>query len=229
MAFCTKCGAQMQENVKFCTSCGAAADAAPATQNTVSAPAAAAAAPAVATATPTASPAKKGMSTGLKIVLIVVAIVVGLAIVAAVGISYFVTKTVKVDGDTVTINTPGGSLTANTDSKDALKELGVEGYPGATASENAGVFSAGGSTWGGAEFTTSDSVEQVLNFYKSKYPNAMVQTYGGETANLMVTVNKESLINITIQREEGVTKINLAKISGKPAEEASDVEASSGE
>jgi hypothetical protein len=166
MAFCNSCGAQFAEGTKFCGKCGAAITGVP------SAPQAIAPGP----------PPSSGSSSGLKMVLIIVGVIVliGVLGVATIGvIGYRIAKSSKVSqkGDNVKVETPFGSMETSTDPQKTAEELGIDIYPGAevqkagTATVSFGSFH---SVTG--KFESNDSVEKVCDFYRTKLPNATVQS-----------------------------------------------------
>jgi hypothetical protein len=90
----------------------------------------------------------------------------------------------------------------------------VPPYPGATATEGGGQFSFGGR--GGIssqQYETSDSVDQVLAFYKDKLgPKADIQESEGKA--ILTLASRNGLSTVTITRAAGAekTKITIARI-----------------
>src|SRR5271168_2994089 len=124
MAFCNSCGAALNSGANSCTKCGAAI---------------AGGAPTAAAPVPVAPAPARGNS-ALKVVLIVIAVIVGigvLGITTIVFVGYHIAKGSHVtqDGDKVKVDTPFGTFSAN-DPDDAVRELGVEVYPGAQVQKN---------------------------------------------------------------------------------------------
>src|SRR5262245_23414409 len=118
MAFCNSCGATVDSGAKFCPKCGKGL---PETSAGMAPP-----------------PAPAKSSSGLKIVLIVGGVVVllfvvGVAISAFVGWRVFHSTRVRQDNGNVKVETPFGTVESNTDSGTAVRDLGVDVYPGATA------------------------------------------------------------------------------------------------
>jgi hypothetical protein len=167
MAFCNSCGATLNAGTKFCNKCGAAVAAAPVAPGVTSAP------------LPPAS--QGGGSSALKIILIIIAIIVGLGILSVGAFSFFVYRVAKSahvsqNGENVKIETPFGNISAN-DPDQAIKELGVDVYPGAQVQKqgtaSATLFGVHTVT---ANFESSDSVDKVCDFYKTKFPNANIKS-----------------------------------------------------
>jgi hypothetical protein len=202
MAFCNSCGATLAPGTKFCSKCGATVAGGPST---------AAAAPT--TATPAAPP--KGGSSALKIILIVVVVIVGIGIlgIATVGfIGYRIAKSAHVRGGNVKVETPFGAVESSTDPDKAAKDLGIDIYPGAQVQKNG----ASSATFGGvhtvaAKFETSDSLDKVCDFYKSRFPNAMVANAQSDQCNF-VSSDKNNMITINIQASGGTTDIKIANV-----------------
>lgn len=177
MAFCNSCGAALSPGTQFCNKCGAAvAGAAP-----VSAP-------------PVVAPAPTGGSSGLKIVLIVIAVIVGIgvlciALIGFVGYHFARNTHVKQEGDKVKVETPFGTFSAN-DPEQAVRDLGVDVYPGAEVQRNgAASITVAGIRTVAARFESSDPVDKVCSFYKSKFPNATV-TSSEQNRCTIVSSNK---------------------------------------
>jgi len=156
--FCSKCGAQLSSDAQACSACGAPA-------------APAAVTPAVAPAQPVAAPGQSG-NNALKIVLIIVAVFVGLGILGAGAVGFFawrVARTVHVSEGQVTVHTPGGTLTANTTENYSASDLGTDVYPGAQSGKGSMRMTLPTGSMVTAVYVTSDSIDQVLSFYKSKF------------------------------------------------------------
>ena len=201
MAFCNSCGATIDSGTKFCNKCGAAATGAP-------------------SATASAPPAPTGGSSAVKIILIVVAVIVGFGIlgIATIGfIGYRVAKSAHVtqEGDHVKVETPFGNVETSKDPEQAASEIGIDIYPGAQAQKN-GSASA---TFGGvhtvsASFESSDSVDKVCAFYKSKFPNSTVTT-ADQNRCTIVSNNKQNMININMEASGNATKFQVTSVTKK--------------
>jgi hypothetical protein len=85
-------------------------------------------------------------------------------------------------------------------------------YPGAAAPEGGGQMSLGG--FGVRQYTTSDSVDQVVAFYKEKLGSAATVTQNGQQA-LVQLIGANGYANIAISPGDnsGVTKITIQSIS----------------
>ncbi len=215
MAFCTGCGARLDDNAKFCTGCGASVTAGPAAGGQPRA--AAAPAPAQVVSAP---PPAKGGSGALKIVLIVLGIFVVLGIVAMglVGYgAYRVKKAITNEaGGSTSVTLPGVSIRGgeNASAESVVSDLGVEMYPGAVAKGNsAGSVTIGGLKMGGAEFVTDDPVAQVVEFYRGKYPKSTISA-ADESHQSIVIANEKGFITIEVEGQEGKTHIRLSRMGG---------------
>ena len=201
MAFCNSCGADLQPGAKFCAKCGVTL---PATG-----PAAIASPP----------PPAQGGGT-LKIILIVVGVLVGLGILGTATAGFFAlriargTHVMTRDGK-VRVESPMGTVVTSNDSEDAIKQLGVDVYPGAHAiTGSSASVNAGAMHTITAEFETDDPPERVADFYKSKLPHANVNVSDGKNFSIVSTDNGKFL-TVTIDSEDGKTKIHVANVSGK--------------
>lgn len=208
MAFCNSCGATLTPGTKFCNKCGAPTGA------TTSASPAAPPAPA-----PAAAP--KGGSSALKIVLIVVAVIVAIGIlgVATVGIiGYRIAKSSHVtqQGDKVKLETPLGTINAN-DPEQAVKDLGIEVYPGAevqkAGSADVTIFGVHTVT---ANFVSSDSVDKICDFYKSKFPAANVKSSDQGHCSI-VSEDPKNVVTINVQASGDATRFQIASVTKKGA------------
>jgi hypothetical protein len=201
-SFCGKCGTEISSDRQFCTACGAPS---------------AAGATVVSPAQPIAPPAKSGGS-ALKIILIVVAIFVGLGILAVGTVGYGIWRVahklgVSTNGDQVSLKTSEGTLNFNAEQTFSSSELGADIYPGAQSIKGGMKMSLPTGSMVTGVFTTTDSKDQVVAFYKSKFggdtsvmdmPDAAILTLKkGEQESVMVTVTSKASEN------DGKTKIAI--------------------
>jgi len=206
MAFCTSCGANMADTATFCTSCGAKATS-----------------PAAQTGGAVAQPAYQGSSTpksggGLKIILIVLGLLFGIiilitAVIGLVGWRIAHHSRVITTKDGARIETPFGKIESTENSEEAIKNLGVEVYPGAKATKGASVVQFGNMKTASAVFETNDSPDQVAEFYRGKFPNAMANV-SDESGNSIVSSDRDHMVTIHIQGHNGVTRIEISNVSG---------------
>lgn len=236
MGFCTNCGNKIEDAAQFCTSCGTRTSATPSGGSSQPAAAAVSPAPSVQAAGPAQASAVQpvhpvsGKSGGgaIKIVLIVVGIIVFLGILAA-GVAGYVAykakKAIQVSGDGTTVTTPWGSVSSNnTDGAKIAQDLGVAVYPGAKALEGASVASFGNVSFGGAEFETSDPIDKVEAFYKSRFPKSTMSA-STETDRTMMVVTDKGWVTVVLEPIDGGTRIKIAKTTAT-GEEAPSPEAS---
>ena len=207
MAFCNSCGAALNAGTKFCNKCGVAVAAGPTVPGATS------------TALPPPRPST-GCGRTLKIILIVVALVVGIGIlgIVAVGvIGYRVAKSAHVtqEGDHVKVDTPFGSVETSKDPDQAAKELGIDLYPGAQVQKNGSAsMTFGNMHTVTASFESSDSVDKVCAFYKSRFPNSTVTTSDQNRCSI-VSNDQKNMITISIQGSGDTTKFQIANVSKK--------------
>lgn len=180
MAFCNKCGTEINPGTRFCSKCGAPilASGFPSASTTASSSTSAQPAP------PPVPPAPPNASgNALKIVLIIIGVilvigVLGIGTLTFVGLRIAKHTHVKQEGEHVKVETPFGTVESTKDPEQAAKDLGIEIYPGAEVRNNGAAASAtlGNLHTVNAEFESSDSADKVCSFYKSKFPNATVNT-----------------------------------------------------
>ena len=204
MAFCNACGTNIGPADKFCPKCGAPAQA--------SAGTVAVGSPAGAGVAPSAKP-----SSGAKVILIVVLVIVGFVVLAIAGmgiVGWQIAKHSRVqkNGEQVKVETPFGTVESSTDAEAAVKNLGIEVYPGAdTRKGSASTASFGGMHTVSAQFETDDSPDKVAEFYKSRLTNPQVSSQG-EHYSIASTDNK-TVTTINIYPEGGKTVIAVANVT----------------
>ncbi len=207
MAFCNSCGATLTPGTKFCTKCGS-----PITGATAAAP--------TPTATPAAPLAPKPSGGGaLKVILIVAAVIISIGIlgIATVGIiGYKIAKSAHVQqkGDSVKVETPIGTFSAN-DPDQAIKDLGVEIYPGAQVQkEGTASVSFGSLRTVTANFESNDPLDKVCDFYRSKFPSASVNT-SDQNHCTVVSGDKANTVTINADSTGSGTKFQIASVNKK--------------
>jgi hypothetical protein len=203
-SFCAKCGTALSPDNQFCPSCGT-----PSAAGTVAA----------GPAQPIAPPAKSGGS-ALKIILIVVAIFVGLGILAAGTVGYGIWRVahklgVSTNGDQVSVSAPDGkgTLSFNAEQTYSAADLGTDLYPGAQSVKGGMKMTLPTGSMVSGIFVTTDSKDQVVAFYKSRFGSdasimdmsdaAILTLKKGEKESVMVTVSSKASEN------DGKTKIAI--------------------
>jgi zinc-ribbon domain len=213
--FCSKCGAELSPDTRFCQSCGAPTGYAPA----AAAPAAAVpagVAPAGQVAVGQAPAASAPSSGVLKIVLIIVGCIVGLGMLSAVAVMFGlwrISKSVHVDrSGGMTITTPGGTFSSGRTSAAHLseREVGAPIYPGAVAEEGGFKLGADSGSMATYVFKTSDSVAQVLAFYRDKFgpKTSVIETPQGGIVT--AAKNDNEGVMVTVGRDENEDKTSIA-------------------
>ena len=219
-SFCTKCGAALSPDTQFCTACGAPVSTAaampmmPATGVPVGYPQAG-----------TAQPNSGGSA--IKIILIVVGVVFGLGILGSAIFAFTVWRVahaIHVEGPNgqVTVNTPGGRITADQSKSYSASELGTDIYPGAQGAHGGMKMDLPTGSMVTGIFITSDSKDQVIDFYKSRFGSG-ASVYDTATGALL-TLNKgnEESVMVTISanssQDGGKTRISIVHTKGnKPS------------
>jgi len=203
MAFCNSCGATLSPGTTFCNKCGAVVSGG---------------VPTPPVTPPAAAPT--GGSSALKIILIVVAVIVGIGILGVVSVSYFVYHGVKSahvrqEGNHVKVETPFGNVETSQDPQQAAKDLGIDLYPGASVQKNG----ASSATFGSihtvtANFESSDPVDKVCAFYKSRFPNAMATT-SDQNRCTIVSNDQKNMVTINIEPNGDASKFQITNVSKK--------------
>jgi hypothetical protein len=213
MAFCNSCGAALTPGTRFCSKCGAAILAS-------SLPPAVSPAAAISPAQPVVPASQVPPAQGggaLKVVLIIVGVlallgVLGLASIGFVGWRIAHRAHIHQDGDNVKVDTPFGSVEATKDPTEAAKHLGVDIYPGAEIMQNgAAIANFGGVHTSSLTSESSDSVDKVSSFYKSKFPRAMVSSSNPNHCTIISNDNK-TMITINIEGKGDRTKIQITRV-----------------
>ena len=175
---CAKCGAALASTSGLCTSCGAPVAAAPTQPIPPSVERAA--------VYGKSQPAKRSGG-ALKVILIIVAIVFGIGILTAGALGFRawrVSKSIAANNKSndALFSIPGlGSISTGSDATADPSQLGAPVYPGAV--QEKGAVSVGTSVAGVVEahFTTGDPMSQVVDFYTSNIPGAILAETGGAT------------------------------------------------
>jgi len=211
MAFCNSCGATLTSGTKFCNKCGApiaGATAAPASTTPAATPNQAAPAP-----------PKPSGGGALKVILIVVAVIIsigilGIATVDIIGYKIAKSAHVKQNGDSVKVETPIGTFSAN-DPDQAVKDLGVEVYPGAQVQkEGTASVSFGSLHTVSANFATNDPLDKVCDFYRSQFPSASVNT-SDQNHCTVVSGDKTNTVTVNAESTGNGTKFQIATVNKK--------------
>ncbi|PYX84630.1 MAG: hypothetical protein DMG68_20205 [Acidobacteria bacterium] len=198
MAFCNACGETLDPTARFCRKCGAANPAAPAVIP--------AAQPGSAIAP---GPPPKNTSTA-KIIFIVAAIVVGLGILGIasavfLGLRIASLTHVRNEGNKQTVETPFGTFETNKNAEEALKNLGIDVYPGARALNSNAATTIGGIKTVSAQFETSDPADKA---------NANV-TESGQNQYNIVSTERKSVLTINIKGGGVTTHFQIASVTGR--------------
>jgi hypothetical protein len=206
MAFCNSCGASLSSGAKFCNKCGAGVTGG------------------VSASVPPTAPA--GGSSGLKIVLIVIGVLAIVGILAAatltfVGLRIAKRSHVTREGDQVKVETPFGTVESSQDPEKAASNLGVDIYPGAQVQkEGASSATFGGMHTAAASFESTDSLDQVCHYYKTKYPGALVRSADAHRCTIVAN-DQRNMITIKVEARGDVTRFQITNLSKKIMSESS--------
>jgi len=204
-SFCAKCGSAIPANEQFCTSCGAAAathGAAPAQPSD---------------AQLGAAPASSG-SSAVKIVLIIVAVIVVLfmLVVGVIGFGIWrVSRAIHVSGPNgqMTMQTPEGKVNFNMAQVYTAADLGTDPYPGAQSTPGGIKMDLPTGSMVTGVYLTSDTKQQVVDFYKGKFGSTAAVFDTGNGAMLTQTISKQESVMVTVtvnqSRDNGKTRITI--------------------
>ncbi len=218
MAFCNSCGNTLMPGAQFCNKCGATVPG--------SSPATAAPTGFTPVATPTTSPVPAapaptgGGSSALKIILIIVAVIICIGILGIVSLGVFIhhiakNSRVHQEGDRVKIETPFGNVDTTGDPAQIAKGMGIDIYPGAEVQKDgSAVTTFGNMQTATAIFTSSDSVDKVCAFYKSRVPSAMVSS-SDQNRCTYVSNEQKNMLTINVEPSGDTTKIQITSVKKK--------------
>jgi hypothetical protein len=205
-SFCAKCGSEVSPDKQFCTSCGAAAVPPVASQ-------------------PVVAPAPSG-SSALKIILIIIAVVVGLGVLGLCAAGYSAWRIARAfhvngPGGQVTMSTPGGTFTANPEQSYTASELGTDIYPGAQGTKGGMRMELPTGSMVTGVFVTTDSKDQVVAFYKSKFGGNVSVFDSADGAVLTLTKGDKESVMVTVSakpsQNDGKTQIAIVHTKSNKA------------
>ncbi|MGA8492168.1 MAG: zinc ribbon domain-containing protein [Terriglobales bacterium] len=201
MAFCNSCGTNLEAGARFCPKCGAVV------------PMAAA----ISSAPPVPATPPQG-NNALKVILIVVAVIVVLGILGIGTLTFVVRRVahnshINHENGNVRVETPFGTVQSTNNPDEAVRNLGINPYPGAHVVKGSSATVAGMHTVS-AEFESDDPAQKVMAFYSQQLPNATVTTQDQNRFTLVSTDNK-NIVTIHIEPRDGKTRISIANVSGK--------------
>jgi hypothetical protein len=208
MAFCNSCGSNLAPGTKFCTKCGAVVTGTP----TPASPVVSSPAIAPGPATPTSG------GSAVKIILVVVAVVVifgilGVATLGIIGVHLARRTHFTQDGNHVKVETPFGSVDTSKDPQQMAKDLGVDIYPGAQPqADGSATANFGGVRTVAASFLSSDPLDKVCDFYRSKFPNAMSSASTQNHCSI-VAGDRGNMLTIIIEPSGNSTKIQISSVN----------------
>jgi len=176
---------------------------------------------------PPPPPAKSGGGGVLKIILIILGIMAFLVLLVVCMLAYAchkVKQSFHTDSKTgeTSLSIPGMSVNADSGKKFTSSELGVDIYPGADPSKSGNLrMNIAGSSVVSATFTTSDSKDKVVDFYKDKLGSNSTSMDFGESAILTEKKSDQDQVSITISQksneDEGKTKFVIQHTTVKKA------------
>jgi hypothetical protein len=166
------------------------------------------------------SPAPAPSGGALKPILVVVGVIVLVGILGLVSLGFIAWHVarhthVRQEGDNVKIETPFGTVQSTNDPQQAARDLGVDLYPGAQVLKEGATSATFGTMHTAAlNFESSDSVDKVCTFYKSRFPNAMVMSSDANQCTI-VSNDKKNMITVNVKAEGDKTRIVVTNVTRK--------------
>ena len=160
------------------------------------------------------------------VLLMLLALVAGLVAVVGCGDD---TKTVKTPVGDVTVQEDGGEITYETEEGDVSYEyseeapseadLGAPIYPDSEyVPDSGGVVKTTGPegeyTTAGAEFTTSDDYQDVVDFYTGELGTPLIEDETTREATWMSDLSDASVVTVTVTDEGGEVLIYIGRLGG---------------
>jgi len=113
----------------------------------------------------------------------------------------------------MTMNTPAGAITTTPDENISASDLGVEIYPGAQSTRGSMRMQLPTGSMVTAVFLTSDSKQQVIDFYKSKLGSAASVMEISDRAMISINRGQQESVVVTItpnsSQDNGKTRITI--------------------
>ena len=217
MAFCNSCGTTITQGTRFCSKCGAPILASGFPSST----------PAGTTQPPPATPSSVPPSVApppqnnnaLKIVLVVIGVIIvigalGIGVLTVVGLHIAKNTRVRHEGDQVKVETPFGTVESSKDPDQVARNLGVDIYPGAEVQKDgAASASFGNLRTVNATFQSSDSVDKVCSFYKSRFPSATVSSSEESRCTIVSNTTPPNVVTINIEANGGGSRIQISSVT----------------
>jgi hypothetical protein len=158
-----------------------------------------------------------GGSAAVKIILIIVAVIIGIGILGAAVVGYGIWRVAHAvhqaaHGGTVTIpGAQGGSFSINTEKTYSAAELGIDIYPGAASLKGGMKIEVPNASTITGIFSTSDSKDQVIAFYKEKMGSDITTMDFGDSAMLTLKRGNNDQVTVAVSNRanenDGKTKI----------------------
>jgi len=174
---------------------------------------------------PVPGSAGKGGSNALKIILIIVGIFIFLVILVVGILGYIGYRAVHAvreaaHGNSITIpGSAGGSFSVNSAKAYSAEELGTDIYPGATPIKGSMKLAMPTGTFITGVFSTSDTREQVVAFYKSRFggDSGLMESDDASVLTLKKSEKETVMVTVTNKANEndGRTKIAILHTTGK--------------
>ena len=116
-------------------------------------------------------------------------------------------------GGQVTLQTPEGKVNLNSSETFSASDLGTDIYPGAQSIRGGMKMDLPTGSMVTGVFLTSDSKNQVLNFYKGKFGGAASSFETADGAVVSLNKNKQESVVVTItakpSHDDGKTRVTI--------------------
>jgi hypothetical protein len=165
-----------------------------------------------------AQPPKQGGG-ALKVILIVLGVLVLFVVLAVSAVAFFAWRVarhshIRNEGGNVKVEMPFG--TANSDPEEAVRNLGVDVYPGAQVQkQGATSVTIMGMHTATARFESNDPLSQVSAFYKSRYPNATVSSCEQDRCSIVAN-DAKGTVTINMETAGTGTRFQITSVTKKP-------------
>jgi hypothetical protein len=166
-----------------------------------------------------------GGSTVLKVVLIIVGIVVLICVLIAAVVGYGIWRVAHAvheaerTGNVTIPGASGGSFSVNSTKTYSAEELGTDIYPGATPIKGGMKLAMPNGTFLTGAFSTPDSREQVVAFYKSRFGSDSGMMESDDASVLTLKKSEKEQVMVTVSNKanenDGKTKIVILHTTGK--------------
>jgi hypothetical protein len=158
----------------------------------------------------------------LKAVLIVVGVLALVAVLGITSVAFFAWRVahrshIRHERDHVNVETPFGNVETTADPQEAARSLGVDLYPGVQVlKEGSSSATFGGVHTASVKAESTDSLDKVCTFYKSRFRNAMVVSSDDNQCTI-VSRDEKNMVTINAKADGGKTVLVITNVSNADA------------